>query len=602
MNTRIGRLALLATLSTALIGCGRSSLIPADCVLGLSTNALEFGEVAPGATVTQSLTAFNSGSGMCELRPIAIDSTSNPGFSLATSTSVSIGPNASATIAVSFTPPAKVLPLARKGTLTIDSNDITSTSASVALSASIKSTCTISVAPSAVDFGTVPLGSTVTRTVIVKDIGIGPCELDDIVIAMGSDSEFSITPGQATLFDLDPGDSAPLEVNFAPTDVLPPHHRTGTLDFASSDTTQANVAVPLSADIDVGCNLTITPASLDFGNVILNTSETAPVTLGNNGTDACVVTGIALGAGTDPGFTLSSGQTTTFVVNVGATAAIPVTFTASDSAPPHLKTGTLVFKTGNSRMPDAVVPLSAYVNTVCVEASQWIYTVDNTSMFSRFDPATLTFTDIAQLQCPDASGPNSMAVDQNAVAWVAYSDGQMFTVDTTTGACAPTGFQANQDGLTVFGMGFVFDPTNGNDTLYIAGGGTTQISSSTLATVAFPSLIVSPIGTVPGLPELSGLGDGTLWGFVPDFESPQQLATLYQFSPVNGAILQTFTYPALSGSVSWAMKFWGGYFYIFDGDTIYQVSRNDPKTFSTAILHDGRFIVGAGVSTCAPLQ
>ncbi len=474
MNSRIGRLALLATLSSALIGCGRSSLLPADCVLGLSTNALDFGEVLPGATVTQSVTAFNSGSGMCDLRPIVIAATSNPGFSLASASSTSIGPNASATLAVSFTPPAKVLPLARKGALTIDSNDITSATASVALTASIKSTCTISVAPSAVDFGTVPLGSTVTRTVIVKDIGIGPCELDDIVIGTGSDAEFKITPGQATLFDLDPGDSAPLEVDFAPTDVQPPHHRTGTLDFQSSDTTQADVAVPLSADIDVGCNLTITPPSLDFGNVILNTSQTAPVTLGNDGTDACVVTGVTLGAGTDPGFTLSSGQTTTFVVDVGGTAAIPVTFTASDSAPPHLKTGTLDFKTGNSRMPNAVVPLSAYVNTVCVEASQWIYTVDQGGLFSRFDPATLTFTDIAQLQCPDASNPNSMAVDQNAVAWVAYTDGQMFTVDTTTGACTPTSFQVGQDGLIVFGMGFVFDPTNGNDTLYIAGGGTTQ--------------------------------------------------------------------------------------------------------------------------------
>src|SRR5580693_6880835 len=105
MNTRIGRLALLATLSTALIGCGRSSLLAADCVLGLSTNALEFGEVLPGSTVTQSVTAFNSGSGVCQLEPIAIASTSNPGFTIAagTPTNVSIGPNGSATLSVSFT-------------------------------------------------------------------------------------------------------------------------------------------------------------------------------------------------------------------------------------------------------------------------------------------------------------------------------------------------------------------------------------------------------------------------------------------------------------------------------------------------------------------
>ncbi|HEX4459741.1 MAG TPA: choice-of-anchor D domain-containing protein, partial [Polyangia bacterium] len=258
MSSRIGRLALLATLSTAtaLAGCGRSSLLAADCVLTLSVDELDFGEVLPGSTATRTVSAFNSGSGTCTLAPIAIASTSDPGFTAATSAPVVIEPNTAANIAVTFTPPAKVLPLARKGTLDIDSNDISKTTATVALVASIKSTCTISVAPSAVDFGTVALGTTATRTVIVKDVGIGPCELDDLAIGMGSDPEFTVTPGQAALFDLDPGDSAPLQVTFAPTDVQPPHHRTGTFDFTSSDTTQANVAVPLSADIDVGCNLT----------------------------------------------------------------------------------------------------------------------------------------------------------------------------------------------------------------------------------------------------------------------------------------------------------------------------------------------------------
>jgi hypothetical protein len=604
MNSRIGRLVLLATLSSALLGCGRSSLMPANCVLGLSATALDFGEVLPGATVSRTLLADNSGSGICRLDPIAVTAASDPGFSvtIASPLPLEIGPNQETMLSVSFSPPGKVLPLSRKGTLSITSNDGTQPIASVALTARIQSTCKLSVVPSAVDFGTVPLGSTADRTVLVTDVGIGPCELGNIAIGTGSDSEFILPAGQAPTLDLQPGDSAPIQVSFVASDVMPPHHRTGTLVFQSSDTAQAEVTVPLSADIDVGCNLTITPPSLDFGNVILNTTVTAPVTLGNDGTSSCVVTSLTLGAGTDPGFTLSSGQTTTFVVAVGASVAIPVSFTANDSAPPHLKTGTLDFKTGNSRMPTAVVPLSAYVNTVCVEASQWIYVVDDRGLFAKFDPATLTFTDIAQLQCGESSTPNSMAVDQNAVAWVAYQDGRMFQVDTTTGACTPTNFQVGQDGLVVFGMGFVFDPNTGNDTLYIAGGGSTQVAQSTLATVSMPGLIVSPVGTVDGLPELSGLGDGTLWGFVPDFEAVNKTATLTQIDPANGNTIVSYSYPTLTGTSSWAMKFWGGYFYIFVGDTIFQVSRNAPKTYSTALLHSGRNVVGAGVSTCAPLQ
>jgi hypothetical protein len=603
MNPKLGRLLLLATLAT-LSGCGRSSLMPANCVLGLSAKSLDFGEVLPGATVTRTVIADNSGSGICQLDPIAVTAASDPGFSvtIASPLPLEIGPNQATTLSVSFSPPAKVLPLSRKGTLAVSSNDAATPTALVELTASIHSTCKLAVVPNAVDFGSVPLGTTAARSVVVTDIGIGNCEIADVALGKGSDPQFLLPSGQAVTLDLAPGDSASIEVDFAPTDVAPPHHRTGTLVFQTSDTNQADVTVPLSADIDVGCNLTITPPSLDFGNVILNTTVTAPVTLGNDGTSSCLVTGLTLGPATDPGFSLSASQPTTFVVDVGNSVPVPVTFSASDSAPPHLKTGELDFKTGNSRMPSAVVPLSAYVNTVCVEASQWIYVVDTSSRFAKFDPATLTFTDISLLDCGDSSGPNSMAVDQNAVAWVAYQSGRMYQVDTTTGVCTPTNFQPGQDGLVVFGMGFVFDPNSGNDTLYIAGGQTTDITQSTLATVSMPGLIVSPVGTVNGLPELSGLGDGTLWGFVPDFEAINKTATLTQIDPANGNTLASFSYPTLTGVNSWAMKFWGGFFYIFVGDTIYQVDRNAPKTFSTALAHSGRDIVGAGVSTCAPLQ
>jgi hypothetical protein len=49
------------------------------------------------------------------------------------------------------------------------------------------------------------------------------------------------------------------------------------------------------------------------------------------------------------------------------------------------------------------------------------------------------------------------------------------------------------------------------------------------------------------------------------------------------------------------MKFWGGSFWIFLDGALYEVPRATPQTIRTAIADTGRDIVGAGVSTCAPL-
>jgi len=127
-------------------------------------------------------------------------------------------------------------------------------------------------------------------------------------------------------------------------------------------------------------------------------------------------------------------------------------------------------------------------------------------------------------------------------------------------------------------------------------------TQSELATVSFPALVVTPVGTTAGVPELSGTGDGTLWGFFPSSNSPTGLATLVRLDPASGATLESYTYPTLNGGENWAMKFWGGSFWIFLGNSIYKVIRSDPTTVIPVIADSGRGIVGAGVSTCAPLQ
>ena len=592
--------------------CGRTPLLPM-CSVDVTPATLDFGQVAPGALVTMTVSISDRGNDACQISSGTLDPSSDPSFSLGPpmSAALVLSPGEHTTVAVSFSPASAAVPLQRMGTLVLQTSDPFQPRVEVPLSGAIHTNCTIAVSPLAVDFGQVPIGSSAAGSVLVTDTGSGPCDIADVAIGQGSDPQFALGPGQGSSFTLSPGDEQSIAVAFNATDATAPHHRTGHLVFASTDATQATVIIPLSADIDIGCVLSIAPASLDFGNVILNTTTSRAVTLVNQGTDACQVSGVGFGLGTDPGFTLDPTQALAFTVAPGANQAISVSFGAFDSAPPHVRTGTLVLQTGDVHAPNATIPLTATISTACTEASQWIYTVDGTTgMFSRFDPATLTFTDIAVLDCPSSpfNFPFSMAVDQNAVAWVVYSDSELFKVDTGTGQCQATSFQVDRNGPfgSGFGMGFVFDPSTNADTLYIAGGDGTTDTQSELATVSLPSLVVTPVGIITaGNAELTGTGDGSLWGFVPAGQgpNPRAQAVLVQLDPASGATLASYSYPTLSGraDMSWAVKFWGGSFWIFLDSSVYEVPRDTPQTISIVIADTGRNIVGAGVSTCAPI-
>jgi hypothetical protein len=245
----------------------------------------------------------------------------------------------------------------------------------------------------------------------------------------------------------------------------------------------------------------------------------------------------------------------------------------------------------------------------CLDAAKLVYVVDESYQFSSFDPSTLTFTDLGMLDCPGTTGdtPFSMAVDRAAQAWVLYQSGKIFKVDTTSNIkCTATTFQMGQGGFEQFGMGFAADDVNSDsETLYIAGGSALDIGSgsSMFGKVAFPSLKVSSVGSVDGWPELTGTGDAKLFGFYPD-TTPAKVS---QIDKASGNATMSFPLSSLSGTPeAWAFAFWGGDFWIFlkrssdASTTVYQLKQSDGSVKAVK-SNTGRKIVGAGVSTCAPV-
>jgi hypothetical protein len=248
----------------------------------------------------------------------------------------------------------------------------------------------------------------------------------------------------------------------------------------------------------------------------------------------------------------------------------------------------------------------------CADPARHVYVVDQNNTFSTFDPVTKTFTDLGTLNCPasDGAAPFSMGVDRNAIAWVLYNDGSLFRLDTTTLACTATTWQPTPD-LFVFGMGFSTDTSGGTtDTLYVAGtathAGATTGAFASLDTTAFTA---TNIATIPGFPELTGTGSAELWAWYPSTMGTMSATTPHadQLDKTTGAVLQTFPLSTLAGQPdAYAFAFWGGHFWIFlDRDNLMNttVFELDPTTgqIASTTMNTGRVIVGAGVSTCAPI-
>jgi hypothetical protein len=243
----------------------------------------------------------------------------------------------------------------------------------------------------------------------------------------------------------------------------------------------------------------------------------------------------------------------------------------------------------------------------CPDESKLIYTVDRDSrQMSRFHPQTKTFTDLGKLSC-STSSPFSMAIARDATAWVLHSDGALFRVDTKNNlACTQSAWEADTQDLFKFGMGFSTDQAGGTtDTLYISGGNDPGTdASSTLARLDLSSFQPSKVGTVTDWPELTGTGNAELWGFFPSGNN----ARIVKLDKTTGAALQTYREPVLDNSkpTTWAFAFHGGSFWVFlqkSTETktfIYQFNASTGAQVGDRTVTD-RNIVGAGVSTCAPV-
>lgn len=258
----------------------------------------------------------------------------------------------------------------------------------------------------------------------------------------------------------------------------------------------------------------------------------------------------------------------------------------------------------------------------CDAASRNIYLLSSAGALLSFDPAAAS-PSLTEIGVPDCTpgpnipelpfggpaAPNSMAVDRRGRAWILYTSGEVFQVDLRDADCAPAPIarQIGAGGFSIFGMGFAASaPGSSADTLFIAGGSPLDptslgtIDPSSLQTVRIDWLRTNGIN-----PELTGDSLGRLHAFLPGTENP----SIESLDPLTAEVRKRWNLPAFSRPPNgYAFAHWGGSFYIFINlgfttELDSRILRFDPRTGVQTTLADGLsdVIVGAGVSTCAPV-
>jgi hypothetical protein len=240
----------------------------------------------------------------------------------------------------------------------------------------------------------------------------------------------------------------------------------------------------------------------------------------------------------------------------------------------------------------------------------FIYLVTSETDLYRFDPSAPpaeAFELIGSLQCPTQLGgtPFSMAVSRSGRAYSVYNSGELFRVNVKNAACTATDWAPPPSGeFTRFGMGYALDADGGGETLYVADITFEDPSAGlgTIDTTDFSFRYIGPFSENPGRAiELTSSDDGALYGY---FLNDGGGGTVVRIDEATGAILEATPLDVGAGG-SLAFAYWGGDFYIFNGQGggLSQVWRYRPDVGSVELFAElPREIVGAGVTTCDPEQ
>jgi len=282
--------------------------------LSVAPPSVSFGNVLVGSTGVQNLTLTNSGSASLT---IAQGTFTGAGFSISGLTfPLTLPPGQSSTLSVHFAPTATS---SVSGSISLVSDAaISPTTISLAGSGTQPASNQLIPNPSNINFGNVTATTTNTQGVVLTNTSNAAVSVSQVTV---SGTGFSIT-GLNLPLTLAAGQSSTFNVQFAPTAT---GSASGSISLVS-DAPNSPSTIALSGT-GVQPQLSVTPPSVTFGNVLVGSTGVQNITLTNSGSaNLTVAQGSVTGAG---GFSISGltfpvtlppGQSSTFSVQFAPTA------------------------------------------------------------------------------------------------------------------------------------------------------------------------------------------------------------------------------------------------------------------------------------------
>ncbi|MGB8538506.1 MAG: choice-of-anchor D domain-containing protein [Acidobacteriaceae bacterium] len=334
-----------STNSTAVVNLSGTGTAATSPQLTLSAASLTFGDVTVNSASTQPVTLTSTGTA-----PVTINSAATSGtvFTVSGATfPVTLNPGQSVTLNAQFEPTATG---AATDQLTIQSDSSTNSTAVVSLSGTGTAATSPQLTLSAVSliFGDVTLNTASTQPVTLTSTGTAPVTINSATL---TGTGFTVS-GATFPVTFNPGQSVTLNVQFDPTTT---GAASGQLTIQSDSSTNSTAVVNLSgtgtATVVPNPQLTISPASLAFGNVTVNTASTLPVTLTSTGTAPVTINSATL---TGTGFTMSAA---TFPVTLNPTQSVTLNV-QFDPATAGAATGQLTVQSNSTTNGTAVIGLT----------------------------------------------------------------------------------------------------------------------------------------------------------------------------------------------------------------------------------------------------
>jgi len=358
-----GNVSIISNASNATLNIPLSGTGVSQGSLGSNPTSLSFGSVAVGNNNSLSETVTNTGGSSVTISQTSI---SGSGFSISgITTPVTLTAGQSATFTVTFTPASAT---GASGSVSIISN-ASNTALSIPLSGTGVAPGQLAASPASVNFASVPVGSTVSLVQTLTNSGGSALTISQIT---PSGAGFGMS-GIVLPLSLAAGQSTTFSATFAPQSG---GSFAGNLTITSTGS-NSPLSVPLSGTGSLPGQLTITPVSLNFGSVMVGTTQSQTGVL-SAGSSAITVSSVGVSGsqfsvgGISLPVTIAAGSSVSFQVafapQTAGAASSNVTFVSNAANSPTVQS-----LSGTATAPQHSVTLSWNTSTSSDVAGYNIY-------------------------------------------------------------------------------------------------------------------------------------------------------------------------------------------------------------------------------------